>query len=80
MTDFVCPNCRGGFTEPVADGLEGYSRCPWCGQGINGEYEPPTPEMVRTKVRESRDRDDDPGLYGEPGVLGKLFGWGQDDD
>jgi hypothetical protein len=75
MTDFVCPNCRGGFPEP-----EKLGECPWCGQAINGEYEPPTPEMVTTKVRESRDTDNGPGLYGEPGVLGKFFGWGPDDD
>jgi len=71
MSDFTCPNCRGGFPEWEQ------MKCPWCGQAINGEYEPPTPEMVTTKVRDS---DSDSGLYGEPGVLGKLFGWGPDDD
>jgi len=52
MSDFTCPNCRGGF--PEWDQM----KCPWCGQAINGEYEPPTVHTV-SKVKGSTDRDTD---------------------
>ena len=46
MTEYVCPNCRGGFPEPDQN------HCPWCGQEL-GEYEPPTVHSI-SKV-ESKD-------------------------
>jgi len=52
MSDFTCPNCRGGF--PECDQM----KCPWCGQAINGEYEPPTVHTV-SKVKENTDRETD---------------------
>jgi hypothetical protein len=51
MTDYTCPNCRGGFPDP-----ETLGECPWCGQAINGDYEPPTVHTM-SKVKESTDRD-----------------------
>jgi len=40
MTDYICPNCRGGFPQ---NGDE--VGCPWCGQ-IFGEYEPPEDPVI----------------------------------
>lgn len=54
MTDFICPNCRGGFPEgPLDNGC-----CPWCGQSIDGSYEPPTVNAV-TKVTQTDDDSND---------------------
>lgn len=39
MTEWTCPNCHGGFPEPVNDARNGTSECPWCGHVINGSYE-----------------------------------------
>jgi len=53
MTDFVCPNCRGGFPDP-----DHLGECPWCGQAINGSYEPPeTPVLSKTVEKEDTERN-----------------------
>jgi len=63
MTDYICPNCRGGFPDP-----EQLGECPWCGQAIDGSYEvPETPQVVSTVKEDTEDQ--------ESGVLGTLFGW-----
>jgi predicted amidophosphoribosyltransferase len=33
MTQYTCPNCRGGFEE-LENGC-----CPWCSTAMDGEYE-----------------------------------------
>jgi len=45
MTDWECPNCRGGFPDPEL------GECPWCGQAINGscEFEPKVVSRVETR-------------------------------
>lgn len=58
MSEFTCPNCRGGFPEgPANDGC-----CPWCGQTINGEYEPPDGPHAIREVREDESEDEFQGL------------------
>lgn len=47
MTDFICPNCRGGF--PAWDNME----CPWCGTDYDGNYE--TMRQPITMFEESDD-------------------------
>jgi len=60
MTEYVCPNCRGGFPE------SDQNHCPFCGQPLNGTYEPPTVHSIN-KVE-----SDEP----ESGPLDeRLFGW-----
>lgn len=51
MSEFVCPECRGGFPE-----LAHKRRCPWCGTKMDGEFETPSVHTV-TKV-ENGDEDE----------------------
>jgi hypothetical protein len=53
MTEYVCPNCRGGFPEPDQN------HCPWCGQEL-GEYEPPTHPLQEsiTSVEETDESEE----------------------
>jgi len=63
MTDWVCPNCRGGFPKPaekviMASGPEPEDQkhkelCPWCGQEL-GEYEQPRVHSI-SKVQSSEE-------------------------
>jgi len=40
MSDYTCPDCRGGFPASAADD----GACPWCGEALDGERdESPTP-------------------------------------
>jgi hypothetical protein len=32
MSKYECPNCDGGFPEPLD------KQCPWCGQDMNKSY------------------------------------------
>jgi len=32
MSKYECPNCDGGFPEPLD------KECPWCGQDMNKSY------------------------------------------
>jgi len=55
MSDYTCPNCRGGFTEPPDEEYTAYS-CPWCGTKMDGmyEHEPLVKEsIVRTEDSEN---------------------------
>ena len=68
MTQYTCPNCRGGFPFPPENELDTGEtpECPWCGQALDGsyEYEPPHAfSTVRSKPRGE-----------QKGVLGRLFG------
>jgi hypothetical protein len=70
MSDYICPNCRGGFPEgPLDNGC-----CPWCEQPLNGSYEPPEQPTLVSRTETKDDYD------GEYGVLGRLFGWEPDND
>jgi len=65
MPDYICPNCRGGFSEgPLNDGC-----CPWCGQSMNGSHETPTVHSIK----EIRDAPDDTDMGGP--IYKRLFGW-----
>jgi len=64
MTDFLCPNCNGGFPEP-----EQLGECPWCGQAIDGSYEYERPRMV-SRVESKDERE---AKYGP--LYQRLFGW-----
>jgi len=63
MSDFICPNCRGGFPDP-----ETLGECPWCGQGINGSYEAPEPGVGSIRKVQKR------GTERSPTLLDKLLG------
>jgi len=41
MSDYTCPDCRGGFPASAADD----GACPWCGAALDGERDdgPTTP-------------------------------------
>lgn len=45
MSGWACPNCHGGFPEPVGNSDERGS-CPWCGESIDGAYEPELPMSI----------------------------------
>lgn len=38
MSEWTCPNCRGGFPTP-APGEGNSEECPWCGQPLDASYE-----------------------------------------
>lgn len=62
MTDWICPNCRGGFPS---FGKEQWSKlpadhCPWCGQEL-GEFDPPSVHSI-SKVESD---DDYNGIFPE---------------
>ena len=40
MTQYTCPNCRGGFPFPPENELDTGEtpECPWCGQALDGTY------------------------------------------
>jgi len=67
MTDFVCPNCRGGFPEP-----ENLGECPWCGQSINGSYERRGPASI-TRTVETKEKDDRVLFGGGEGLFNPFF-------
>jgi len=57
MTEFTCPNCRGGFPEPINDARYEETQCPWCGQALDGEYEHEYPRAI-SRVKKDNGRDD----------------------
>jgi hypothetical protein len=52
MSNYECPNCHGGFPEPIEN------ECPWCGQPVDGsyEYEPRVEAVSRIASGESETR------------------------
>lgn len=58
MTDWVCPNCRGGF--PAAAAAKERRLCPWCGQSIDKTYEY-EPEV---RIARTDETDDQRSLLG----------------
>jgi len=70
MIDFICPNCRGGFPEPVNDARVGETQCPWCGQSLDGEYEHEYPRAISRVKKDDNDREE----LGGP-LYQRLFGW-----
>lgn len=61
MSNYECPNCRGGFEEPTNN------ECPWCGQALDGSFEREPPEVISKVV-------DGDGQQGSP--LEKMLGFG----
>jgi DNA repair exonuclease SbcCD ATPase subunit len=58
MSEFTCPNCRGGFPSgPANDGC-----CPWCGQSLDGSYEPPE-RSVAVKKTVEKDETENKRLF-----------------
>ena len=53
MSEYICPNCRGGFPEPLANGVNEEMQCPWCGEAIDGNYE--HEQFIEAVSRENSD-------------------------
>jgi hypothetical protein len=57
MSKWRCPDCGGGFPEgPANDGC-----CPWCGQAIDGSYEPTPARSIVKADTDNEQRDGGPG-------------------
>jgi len=52
MSDYICPNCRGGFPEAIFG-----SSCPWCGQSLDASYESPEPPVAVSKTVEKDENE-----------------------
>lgn len=52
MTDWLCPNCGGGFPTPAAgEGNGSADECPWCGQATDAGYDGDHVRVVHESTR-----------------------------
>ena len=66
MPEYVRPECRGGFPEPV-ESMNVQDVCPWCGQPLNRQYE--YEPRIQSVARTEGERDTSGGR------LAEIFGW-----